>query len=107
MFGYTGEYFKPKAVVGPILAVQDGYYNLTNPASFVFPEENDLQPFDLFREDQKADLELFINHMQPNLDISNWQKFADGTSLTTLVVSVLYLLFTLLQESRRVWQMNA
>jgi hypothetical protein len=107
MFGYTGEYFKPKAVVGPILAVQDGYYNLTNPASFVFPEENNLQPFDLFREDQTADLELFINHRQPNLAISSWQKFADGISLAALVVSVLYLFFTLLQESRRAWQMNA
>jgi hypothetical protein len=106
MFGYTGEFFKPKAIVGPIFAVQDGYYNLTNPASFVFPEENNLEPFDLFREDQKADLELFINHRQPKLAISNWQKFADGTSLTALVGSVLYLLFTVLQKSRRVWQMN-
>jgi hypothetical protein len=106
MFGYTGEYFKPKAVVGPILAVKNGYYNLTNPASFVFPEENKLQPFDLFREDQKADLELFINHRQPNFAISNWQKIADGISFVTLVGSVLCLLFILIKGSIRVGQMK-
>jgi asparagine N-glycosylation enzyme membrane subunit Stt3 len=107
MFGYRGEYFKPRAVVGPILAVTDGYYNLTNPAGYVFPEENDLQPFDLFREDQKADLELFINHRQPMLALSGWQKFADAVSLLALVGSVLYLVFVSINGSRRVWQMNA
>ncbi len=106
MFGYTGEYFKPKAVVGPILAVKDGYYNLTNPASFVFPEENNLQPFDLFRQDQKAELELFINHRQPGLAISSWQKFADAVSLLTLAGSALFLVFASLKGSKRVWQMN-
>jgi hypothetical protein len=106
MFGYEGEFFRPKAVVGPILAVQDGYYNLTNPAGYVFPEENNLQPFDLFRVDQKGDLELFINHRQPKLAISTWQKFADAASLLTLVGSVLYLVFAAFQGSKRLWQMN-
>jgi hypothetical protein len=99
MFGYEGEFFKPKAVVGPILQVRDGHYNLTNPAGYVFPEENNLQPFDLFREDQGANLELFINHGQPNLQISSWQKVADILSLTTLVVSIFYLCFGLIKGS--------
>jgi hypothetical protein len=106
MFGYTGEYFKPKAIVGPILTLKDGHYNLTNPASFVFPEENNLQPFDLFRQDQKAELELFINHRQPGLAISSWQKFADAVSLLTLAGSALYLVFASLKGIKRVWQMN-
>ena len=106
MFGYHGEYFKPRAVVGPILAVNDGYYNLTNPAGYVFPEENNLQPFDLFREDQKADLELFINHKQPMLAISGWQKFADAVSILALAGSVLYLAFASFKGSKRLWQMN-
>jgi hypothetical protein len=106
MFGYSFEYFKPKVVVGPILAVQDGNYNLTNPAGYVFPQENNLQPFDLFREDQKADLELFINHKQPKLEISSWQKFADGISLATLVGSIVCLLFYLFRGSLKIRQMN-
>ncbi len=106
MFGYTGEYFKSKAVVGPILALREGHYNLTNPAGFVFPEENHLQPFDLFREDQKADLELFIDHRQPKLAISGWQRFADSVSLLTLTASVLYLAFAAFKGSKRVWHLN-
>jgi hypothetical protein len=106
MFGYQREFFKPKVTVGPILAVQDGYYNLTNPAGYVFPEENNLQPFDLFREDQKANLDLFINHQQPNLAISSWQRFADAMSLVTLVGSVLYLAYASIKEVVKVWQMN-
>ncbi len=107
MFGYVGEFFKPKAVVGPILEVSDGYYNLTNPAGYVFPEENNLQPFGLFREDQKADLELFINHRQPKLEISSWQKFADAISLAALAGSVLYLVFASIVGSMRLWHVNA
>jgi hypothetical protein len=106
MFGYSGEYFKPRAVVGPILAVHNGYYNLTNPAGYVFPEENHLQPFDLFRADQTADVELFINHRQPKLAISTWQQFADGISLAVLVGSVLYLFYVLVRGSIRIWHMN-
>jgi hypothetical protein len=106
MFGYTGEYFTPKAVVGPILTLKDGHYNLTNPASFVFPEENNLQPFDLFREDQKSNLELFINHRQPKLAISSWQRFADSVSLLTLTASILYLAFAAIKGSKRLWHLN-
>ena len=97
IFGYEGEFFKPKAVVGPILQVTDGHYNMTNPAGYVFPEENGLEPFDLFRVDQKEDLELFIGHKQPNLEISIWQKFADFVSFITLAMSIMYLLFALIQ----------
>jgi hypothetical protein len=106
MFGYVGEFFHPKTVVGPILQVTGGHYNMTNPASYVFPEENNLKPFDLFRADQKADLELFIEHEQPNLAISNWQKIADMVSLAASIVSVLYLMFASIKGSRKVWQMN-
>lgn len=104
MFGYQGEYFKPKAGVGSILKVSNGTYNMTNPASYVFPKENHLQPFDLFRVDQKQNLELFINHKQPHLAISSWQTFADMVSLAALILSVLFLLFIVVRESIRFLQ---
>lgn len=107
MFGYEGEYFSPKMAVGPILQLNDGYYNMTNPAGYVFPGENNLQPFDLFREDQKADLELFISHKQPRLEISTWQKSADAISLATLLGSTFYLFFAFIKGMVSVWQMNA
>ena len=99
MFGYEGEYFEPKAVPGPVLEVQDGYYNMTNPAGYVFPAENNVRPFDLFREDQKEDLELFLEHRQPNLEISSWQRFANNLSLIALVICLLYLMFEVVKGS--------
>lgn len=106
IFGYEGEYFKPKAVAGPILVVNNGYYNLTNPAGYVFPEENNVQPFDLFREDQRADLDAFISHKQPALKLSSWQRAADILSFAALAGSILYLMVQLIKGSIRVWQMN-
>jgi hypothetical protein len=104
ILGYQGEYFTPKVVPGPIMEIRDGHYNMTNPASYVFPKENNLQPFEPFRVDEKAELELFINHQQPNLKISNWQKFADGLNLAVLVAAVLYLILEMTKASVRIWQ---
>jgi hypothetical protein len=101
MFGYVGEYFKPQVVPGPIIEIRNGHYNMTNPAGYVFPEENNLQPFEPFRENEKTDLELFINHKQPNLKISNWQKFADGLNLAALIAAFLYLIFEIAKGSIR------
>lgn len=104
IFGYQGEYFKPQVIPGPIMEIRDGHYNMTNPASYVFPKENNLQPFEPFRANQKADLELFIDHKQPNLKISTWQRFADGLNMAALIAVILYLIFELTKGSIRVWQ---
>jgi hypothetical protein len=104
IFGYQGEYFKPQVIPGPIMQIRDGHYNMTNPASYVFPKENNLQPFEPFRADEKSDLELFINHKQPDLRISNWQKFANGLNLAALLAAALYLIFELTKGSLKVWQ---
>ena len=93
LFGYGLEYFKPLVKTGSIFEVEDGYYNMTNPASYVFPKENELQPFERFRVDQKESLELFANHRQPFFKISMGQKIANILSMTTLVALCLYLMF--------------
>jgi hypothetical protein len=98
MFGYQGEYFAPKVLLGPALGIRDGYYNFTNPAGYVFPKENHLQPYDLFRADQTADLELFLQHKQPELAISGWQKFANGVNVAALVISIFVLFFELMKS---------
>jgi hypothetical protein len=46
LFGYALETFQPTVVPGDVSAVRDGRFNLTNPASLVFPEINNLRPFD-------------------------------------------------------------
>lgn len=104
IFGYDMGYFKPKTTPGPIFEIRNGYYNMTNPASYVFPEENNLQSFELFRIDQKTDLELFVNHKQPNFKISTWQKFTNVLSLAALIICLLYLVFEMARASMRGWQ---
>jgi hypothetical protein len=93
MFGYVGEYFEPKAVPGPVMEIRDGAYNMTNPAGYVFPEENGIRPFDLFREDQKAELDAFLSHKQPDLEISGWQITANVISGMMLIFSLMYLAY--------------
>lgn len=104
IFGYQGEYFKPQVIPGPIMQIRDRHYNMTNPASYVFPKENNLQPFEPFRENEKKDLELFINHKQPNLKISNWQRLANRVNLIAFIVTFLYLIFIVVKEILNIWQ---
>jgi hypothetical protein len=46
LFGYALETFQPTVVLGEVSEVRDGRFNLTNPASLVFPGINNLRPFD-------------------------------------------------------------
>ncbi len=44
-FGYELEYFHPQIQAGSIWDVDDGYYNMTDPSGFVYPELNNNEPF--------------------------------------------------------------
>jgi hypothetical protein len=92
IFGYKLEDFHPLTETGPVFNVNDGYYNMTNPASYVYPYENDLYLFERFRIDQREELDLFINRKQPPFNISLIQKIANLASLTTLIVVSIYLI---------------
>jgi hypothetical protein len=104
MFGYVGEYFEPKAVPGPVMEIRDGAYNMTNPAGFVFPAENGIRPFDLFREDQKVELDVFLSHRQPDLELSGWQKTTNAVSGIMLIISLVYLAYEGLKGISRTHQ---
>ena len=66
LFGYDREHFAPRVRVGDIYMERDGTFNMTNPASLVFPELNGLQPFDLFASGDRLNLERLANRGQPN-----------------------------------------
>ena len=92
LFGYNLKSFKPKLHYGSVLEMKDGYYNMTNPASYVFPVENGLSRFEPFRTDQLSELESFVNRKQPNFKISSLQKAADAISLGALLGLLLYIM---------------
>lgn len=91
IFGYDLEYFHPNLQEGSVFREDNGYYNMTNPASYVFPDENNLVPFERFRTDQLAELEKFVNREQPDLKISVIQNISNILNLTALIGVSLYI----------------
>ena len=66
LFGYFLEAFTPRTHVGSIDEERDGQFNMTNPASLVFPELNHVRPFDLIRVDDRVNLERLATRRQPD-----------------------------------------
>lgn len=93
IFGYDLENFHPEVHQGSVYEINDGYFNMTNPASYVFPEENGVHLYERFRVTQKADLDLFINRIQPNFEISYLQKLANAINITALIGIGIYFLY--------------
>jgi len=80
IFGYNLTYFHSELKVGSVWEVSDGYYNMTNPSGFVFPEVNGTRPFERIRVDDGENLKLFTMHLQPNWKIPVYQQFFDWIS---------------------------
>jgi hypothetical protein len=90
VFGFKLENFHPQVKSGPIWEISDGYYNMTNPTSYVYPDLNQNKPFERFRVADKATLELFAKHIQPNWKIPTYQIFLDWLSGLTFLAALLY-----------------
>jgi hypothetical protein len=90
IFGYHLENFHPEIVPGSIWDVSNGYYNMTNPAGYVFPELNGTRLFERIPVDEKDQLEAFASHkQQPGWKIPIYQQVVDWVSgLTVLVVVI-------------------
>ncbi len=92
IFGYSNESFFPEFVPGPVRAITDGYYNITNPASLVFPEVNELHLFERISVNDKENFEKFINYQIPNWELPLYQKIFNQISLWSLIFSITILL---------------
>jgi len=98
IFGYALESFTPEIHPGEILETSDGYFNMTNPASFVFPEINNLHPFERIKVSERDKLETFLERGQPEWNIPIAQKILNKLSLITIIFSVGVLLTTRIAE---------
>ncbi len=101
VFGYNMENYHPQIKAGPIWQISDGYYNMTDPTGFVFPEVNHNQPFDRFPLADKTNLELFAKHIQPNWKIPTYQRVADWVSGIACLAVVLYVTFQFIAMRRK------
>jgi hypothetical protein len=86
LFGYSLETFNPEVHPGSVYEVRDGYFNMTNPASLVFPEMNHTHPFERIPESEREKLEMFLHREQPEWQIPAIQKILNLVSLFSVVV---------------------
>ena len=91
IFGYALQKFHPEIQAGSIWEVSDGYYNMTNPSGYVFPEVNHTRPFERIPVSEKAELLAFANHKQPDWKLPLYQQVFDWVSglSVLLVVAIL------------------
>jgi hypothetical protein len=88
VFGYELEGFAPEIHPGKVFEVSDGYFNMTNPASLVFPEINNLHLFERIKVSERDKLEIFLARGQPEWEISFAQRFLNVLSLITLIFTI-------------------
>jgi hypothetical protein len=94
IFGYTLENFHPEIKPGSIWDISDGYYNMTNPSGYVFPEINGSRPFERIPVSEIAQLEAFASHLQqPSWKIPLYQQILDWVSGLTSAGVSLFLAF--------------
>jgi hypothetical protein len=72
--------------------------NFFNPSCFVFPNENNCIPGDLFKKNQSNELEKFLNYKNFTFNLSKSQKIFNYLSLIILFLSIIYILYYLIRE---------
>ena len=65
LFGYGLDAFHAATHCGPVLDTSDGFFNMTNPTGYVFPELNGAVPFQRFKIHERAALQAFTRRQQP------------------------------------------
>ncbi len=86
IFGYELENFKPLTHGGPVWDQNHGYFNMTNPASLVFPKQNGLFPFERIKTSEPGMLDNFIQHKQPDWKQPFLQKVLDFLMLSSFIL---------------------
>lgn len=88
VFGYDLENFHLEIHSGSIWDISDGYYNMTNPSSYVFPGNNDTRAFERIPISEKDKLEVFASHKQPGWKIPIYQRISDWVSGVSFVIVI-------------------
>ena len=73
--------------------------NFFNPSCFVFPDENNCIPGDLFRRDQIKELDNFLNYKSFEFNISKSQKIFNHLSVISLFSSVFFIMYYLIRKT--------
>jgi hypothetical protein len=91
IFGYAKENFHPEIKTGSIWDISDGYFNMTNPSGYVFPDSNNTRPFERIKIQDREKLEAFANNRISEWKIPTYQKICNYISVVVLGLVVLFL----------------
>ncbi|HLO28988.1 MAG TPA: hypothetical protein VK249_07635 [Anaerolineales bacterium] len=94
IFGYELEAFATEIHPGKVLEINNGYFNMTNPASLVYPEINNLHPFERIKATEREKLEIFLERRQPEWNIPLAQRILNIISLVAFILDGGLLLVT-------------
>lgn len=97
LFGYMLEEFASELLPGDVHDVRAGAFNLSNPAGYVFPEENDSHPFARIVESDRESLDLFVARASTDWTLPTTQVWANRLSTAALIAA----LFAALTGARR------
>ncbi len=89
--------FLPKVHDGPVFDIQDGFYNMTDPTGYIFPNENNSKLFSLIPVSDYDKLVDFVNRRQPDWKLPLIQIILDwaaGLTLIAIFLVVIYYLVT-------------
>jgi hypothetical protein len=92
VFGYGLGDFNPEVYPGQTNEIVDGYYNITNPASLVFPEENQTRLFERIPYSDASRFQEFVNRRQPDWNRPLIQSILDMIAKISLIVFFIYIM---------------
>ncbi|HKC36898.1 MAG TPA: hypothetical protein VKB95_12580 [Chitinophagaceae bacterium] len=100
IFGYRWENYPKKTLVaGKAMQVnQDGFLNLKNPAGYVFPKENGIEPGDHFKAGEAEKADRFRRYLKFPFKFSASQKFANAVTQFSLIAFALCFVFFIMQN---------
>lgn len=101
LFGYNLQTFTPSVEPGPARQVRDDAFNMTHPASLVYAEANQLEPWQRIPASQAQQLEDFLARRQPDWEISTGQKIANLISVVSLLLMAALFFDPLKTNSRK------
>ena len=72
--------------------------NFFNPSCFIFPNENNCQPGDVFKKEQIKELDQFLNYKTFEFKMSKSQKITNYLSIISLIFSIIYIIYYVIRR---------
>jgi hypothetical protein len=96
LFGNNNYLLTPLVHEGSVFDIQDGYYNMTNPSSLVFPEVNGTKLFERIPVSDTQKFLDFINRRASDWKLPLGQIILDWAAGITLILEILALFVQLI-----------